>query len=198
MIVLTPVSEATVLSAWAVAELRGPAGARAVEMGLMSAQVLDGLRADAGASFTAGDWTQAHHAIRFKRAPLIGNLFDLGIEWASAVFDVAQLHALQIIAIPEWHTKYPSHRMDELAGTRHLPGVTPEFRGFETTLESPIAVCASLDGTACLVEGYTRVGTFLRDVGAGLVPDNATMPMLLGISPRIHEWAGPKGWRWWP
>lgn len=126
MMTLTPVSEATVLSAWAVAELRGPAGARAVEMGLLSAHVLAGLRADAGASFTAADWAQAHQAIRFKRAPLIGNLFELGLEWSATVFDVAQLQALQVIAIPEWHAKYPSHRMDELAGTRYLPGVTPE------------------------------------------------------------------------
>jgi hypothetical protein len=194
---LSTVTEQTVLSTWALAELRGPAGARAVEMGLMSAQVLDRLRTDADPSLTAAEWTQAHHAIRVKRAPLIGNLFDLGVTWSSAVFEVDDLQGLEIIAIPEWHAKYPTQRLEELAGTRHLSGDAPEFRGFETTLESPIAVCERLDGPCCLVEGYTRVATFLRDSGAGLTTSRE-MRMLLGVSPRIHEWAGPRGRRWWP
>lgn len=197
MTTLTPVTDRTVLMAWALAELRGPAGTKAVALGQLSAQVLDGLRTGREDALSEDEWTQAVVAIGCKRAPLIGNLFTLDVAWHATVFDLPALQALEIIAIPEWHAKYPSHRMDELAGARHLPGSDPEFRGFETAGESPLAVCATLDGPCCLVEGYTRVATFLRDVGAGCTSDRA-MRMLLGVSPRIHDWAGPKGWRWWP
>lgn len=192
-----PVSDDNILEAWGVAELRGPSGTVAVERGLLSPQVLESVRADGGESLAADGWRQVRDTILVKRGPLIGNLFTLGIEWSLRAVTVDQLQALEIIAIPEWHAKYPTHRMDELAGARHLPGTAPEFRGFETACESPICVGASAEGPFCLVEGYTRVGTFLRDVLAGLTSERQ-MRMLVGVSPRIHEWAGPTGWRWWP
>jgi len=198
MIALTQVTETTVLAAWAVAELRGPAGPRMVEAGFLSAQVLDGLRSGLVDSLSANGWEEAIAAIRIKRELLIGNLFTLGIEWYATAFAVEELRALEIIAVPEWLAKYPTRTMGELAGARSLEGIEPEFRGFGTALESPIAVAATLDGPRCLLEGYTRVGTFLRDVQAGLTPDTE-MRMLVGVSPRIHEWhRGPQGWAWWP
>lgn len=202
MTTLTPVTDQDVLIAWGVAELRGAAGTRAVALGLLTAQVLDGLQSGDPDALSADGWAQVIAAIQHKRAPLIGNLFTLGIEWTRTTFDVAQLQAMEIIAVPEWHAKYPSHRMDELAGPRDLARTGPEFRGFETVIECPIAVGATLDGLFCLVEGYTRVAAFLHDAHGGLTKPGdiavPTMPMLLGVSSRIHEWEGPKGWRWWP
>jgi len=72
------------------------------------------------------------------------------------------------------------------------------FAGSETTVERPIAVGPSLDGPLCLMEGYTRLASILRDHRAGIC-STPEVEMFVGIAPLIEtEWTSVQGnHRWW-
>lgn len=130
------------------------------------------------------------------RAPLTTGLLTLQLEWYEGAVRVDALRTMRFFNMPEWTAKAPSRLFGDLVGVRTLDGNAPEFRGFTTSIERPIAVGPSLDGPLCLVEGYTRCGAIVRDHGAGLSTIEQ-VPMIVGITPRIKEWSNGAGWRWW-
>jgi hypothetical protein len=196
-----PISASDMLRAWGVAELRSPKAQKALDQGLVSAQVADALRSGNLDTLSEDGWASIEAAVLKARAPLIGNLLELGVEWFDGEMSVEDLQALRIIELKEWVTKYPTRMLTELCGARDPARTEPEFKGFGTEIERPVAVGVDHHGPLCLVEGYTRVCTFLRDTSAGFHGDVESVtpqpiPMILGLSPRIAEWTHPKGHRW--
>ena len=52
------------------------------------------------------------------------------------------------------------------------------------------------DDDFCLVEGYTRCCTLIRDTLAGLwIP--TPIPILVGLWKDVTTWTSPKGTRWY-
>ena len=126
---------------------------------------------------------------------MLGGLLSLRPEWYEGDIPAAELADMRFFDLPDWTAKTPSRNFGDLVGMRHLPGSEPEFRGFSTRIERPIAVAASLEGPFCLVEGYTRCGSSLRDHRAGLA-NLDRLPIIAGITPRIAEWSDGHGHSW--
>jgi hypothetical protein len=147
-------------------------------------------------TLTPDEWQFLEESLRLYRGPLIKHLLELGVEWCAGHMLVAALADMRFLNVPAWVAKAPSRAFGDLIGTRHLEGQAPEFRGFSTTIERPIAVGPNLLGPLCLLEGYTRCGAILRDRRAGL-SDIERVPMIVGICPRVAEWTNGHGHRWW-
>lgn len=192
------VTEATVLRAWAVAEAtsaKEPLG-KAVAEGRCPPEMRDKLLAGRHRELTEAEWQALVRAVLQARGPLLQGLLDLRPEWYEGKVPIPFVEQMFFFNLPAWVAKTPSRNLGDLAGTRHQSGNEPEFRGFFTDIERPIAVGPSLDGPFCLVEGYTRCGCLVRDHRAGLsILD--PIPILVGISPRIAEWSNGQGHLWW-
>src|SRR5437016_5674149 len=93
------------------------------------------------------------NAIREYRAPMLDDLVALEARWYEGALPVHRLGEMRFFNLPPWTTKTPSRMFADLAGTRTIAGNQPEFRGFRTTVERPIAVGADLTGPLCLLEG---------------------------------------------
>jgi len=147
-------------------------------------------------TLTAQEWRLLENGIRQYRAPILNHLSTLGVEWFDGQIPVTALAVMRFFNLPQWVTKAPSRSFGDLAGRRQLPGSAPEFRGFSTMIERPIAVGPSLAGPLCLLEGYTRCGALVRDDRAGLSPLES-IPIIVGVCPRITEWTNGAGHLWW-
>ena len=191
-----PATASQMLQAWGVAELRSPRGDQALQAGLISPQLLEALRTQDFGGISPDGWASVEDATIAMRGQLVSSLLHLELHWYDHDLDLAGVQALRFFNLPEWQTKWPSQMLVDLAGERDTTRTEPEFRGFETPIERPIAVGPSLNGPFCLVEGYTRVCTWLRDQHAW--PHHTPLPFLIGISPQIQAWAHPRGHKWWP
>jgi hypothetical protein len=145
----------------------------------------------------AGDWEILVNAIQQTRQPLLAGLIGAPIEWYEAEADAQDMSAMSFIAVKEWAEKWPSMRLVDLCGTRHKQGPEPEFQGWRTSIARPIALGQTKDGPFCLIEGYTRCCTWLRDERASIRPPS-TVPLIVGIWPGVSRWASPTGHHWWP
>src|SRR5262245_28934793 len=103
---------------------------------------------------------------------------------------------MRFFNLPQWVSKAPSRSFGDLAGSRTVQGRVPEFRGFSTSIERPIAIAPSFSGAFCLLEGYTRCAAIVRDHRAGLSTLEA-VPMIVGVCPRALEWTNGQGHPWW-
>ena len=191
-----PATASQMLRAWGVAELRSPRGEQALQAGLVSVHLLSMLRAQEFDAISPDGWASVEDAIIAMRGQLVSSLLHLELHWYDRTLDHDAISALRFFNLPEWQAKWSSQMLVDLAGEPDLARTGPEFHGFETVIERPIVVGPSLNGPFCLVEGYTRVCTWLRDMQKWPVPHS--LPFLIGISPRIEAWAHPRGHRWWP
>ena len=192
-----PATASQMLRAWGVAELRSSRGDQALQAGLVSVHLLSMLRAQEFDAISPDGWASVEDAIIAMRGQLVSSLLHLDLHWYEHELDLAGVTALRFFNLPEWQAKWPSQRLVDLAGERDPGRTEPEWHGFETPIERPIAVGRTLHGPFCLVEGYTRVCTWLRDRRTGWLCEDS-LPFLIGISPRIEQWAHPRGHRWWP
>jgi len=147
---------------------------------------------------TEADWVSLKRAIIAVRSPFLVSLIALAPDWYVGHLSIDAVAAMRFANSDDWPQKWPSRVFGDLAGARHLPGRTPEFRGFRTTIERPIAVGPSLDGPFCLMEGYTRLACILRDHRAAIrsTPD---VELFVGVATLIEtEWTNVAGnHRWW-
>ena len=188
------VTESSVLRAWAIAETtteKAPLR-QAVREGRLRDKLLGGRSDD----LSEPEWQALERAILQTRGPMLTGLLSLRPDWHEGDMPVSRLADMRFFNVPAWTAKTPSRNFGDLAGRRHLPGVEPEFRGFATRTERPIAVAASLDGPFCLIEGYTRCASLLRDHRAGMA-SREQVPMVVGVTPRIAEWSDGRGHPWW-
>jgi CheY-like chemotaxis protein len=201
-----PTTASHMLRAWGVAELRSPRGSQALQAGLISPQLLDALHHQHFDTISPEGWAAIEDAVIAMRGQLVSSLLHLELRWYERELDLPGVQALRFFNLPEWQQKWPSQMLVDLAGERDPARTEPEFHGLETSLEPYgldtslerlIAVGATLRGPFCLVEGYTRAATWLRDKQAGLAGPE-TLPFLIGISPHIAVWAHPRGHKWWP
>jgi hypothetical protein len=193
----TRIDYVTVLRAWAIAEAtsgkEGFAHAFAEQAPQpMRANVLN----RHVESLTADEWRVLEVNIRQYRAPMLDHLLALGVDWFDAQLSVGALENMRFFNLPQWVSKAPSRRFGDLAGSRTVPGLAPEFRGFSTSIERPIAVAPSPCGPFCLLEGYTRCGAIVRDRRAGL-STLEVVPVIVGVCPRALEWTNGQGHQWW-
>ncbi len=178
------------MRAWAIAEATSQKAAlgKAVAEGWCPPEMREKLLSGRYAALTETEWQALERVILQSRGPLLQ-----GFE---GHVPVEVLRQMRFFDLPDWTAKAPSRNLGDLCGERHLPGREPEFRGFFTGIERPIAVGPSLQGPFCLVEGYTRCGAILRDHRAGL-SQVERVPIIVGITPRIAEWSDGQGHRWW-
>jgi hypothetical protein len=193
----TRIDNATVLRAWAIAEATsGKEGfAQAVAQQAPKA-IRDKVFGGKAETLTDSEWRLLEGGIRQYRAPMLDHLLALGVDWFDGLVPVAELENMRFFNLPKWVSGTRSRRFGDLAGSRAVAGSAPEFRGFSTTIERPIAVGPSLAGPLCLLEGYTRCGALVRDHRAGLSPLES-IPIIVGVCPRITEWTNGAGHRWW-
>jgi hypothetical protein len=193
----TPIDYKTVLRAWAIAEATsGKEGFAQAFAQHAPAAIRDKVLTGKGQTLTDEEWRLLEENIRHYRAPMLDHLSTLEVEWFDGQTPVAALASMRFFNLPKWVSQAPSRSFGDLAGSRELPGLAPEFRGFATRIERPIAVGPSLAGPLCLLEGYTRCGAIVRDHGAGLSTLEA-VPMIVGVCPRVTEWTNGEGHRWW-
>lgn len=193
-----PVDETTVLRAWAIAEAmsqKTPLG-KAVARGRYLPEMTEKLLSGRHEALSDSEWRALERDIVETRSALLQGLNALHPQWYEGHASAELLREIRFFNLPDWTAKTPSRRLVDLSGDRNLPGREPEFRGFSTSVERPIAVGPSLDGPLCLVEGYTRCCAILRDCRAGLLQVQQ-VPMIIGITSRIREWTNGQGHRWW-
>jgi len=193
------VEQQSILRAWAIAEAtstkeplgqaiaqgRGPSG--------LAAKVVAGLHEE----ITDAEWQWLERAILQTRGHLLDGLIHLRPEWYEGEVLLTFLEGIRFFNLPDWVRKTPSRQFADLVMSRRKPvGHAPEFHGFATAIERPIAVGPSLEGPFCLLEGYTRCGCLLRDYRAGLSSLDR-LPMVIGVASRIAEWSNGHGHRWW-
>lgn len=190
-----PVSLDVVLRSWGIAE------ATSTKESGFSAEVARQAPAIHGKLLRAEPLSEAEldalaRGIEQYRAPLISGLQAVQPQWFEGVLPVQTLAEMRFFNMNEWSEKAPSRMFGDLAGTRTIAGTQPEFRGFATSVERPIAVAPSLDGPFCLVEGYTRCAAIVRDHRAGLSA-TGEVPMIVGVTLRITAWSNGRGHAWW-
>ncbi len=192
------ITESAVLRAWAIAETTSNKTelGKAVREGRCPAELRDKLLGARDVELTEPEWQVLERAILDSRGALLRQLVDLRPEWYEGEVPVGSLEQLRFFNLPEWVAKAPSRNFGDLVGTRSQGGNAPEFRGFATRTERPVAVGAGLEGLLCLVEGYTRCGCLLRDYRAGL-SSVERLPIIVGVTPRIQEWSNGQGHLWW-
>jgi len=193
-----PIPQSAVLRAWAIAETtsnKTPLG-DAVREGRCAPELRDKLLGKRDGELTEAEWEALERAILQTRGALLGSLIDLRPQWYEGEVGIEALAQLRFFNLPDWVAKAASRSFGDLAGTRSQPGRQPEFRGFATRSERPIAVGASLEGPLCLIEGYTRCACLLRDYRAGL-STTSHLPLIVGVTPRIREWSNGQGHSWW-
>lgn len=185
------------LRAWAVAEIRSRRGPQMVAAGALPQRLLEVCLVQEFDALSPADWEAIENVIVDSRGALLSGLLLLNVQWYTGDLTIAEARHLRCFNLRAYLEKAPSGMLMDLAGRRYLEGVEPEFRGLETDLEMPIAVGPSLAGPFCLVEGYSRTASWLRDHAAG-IPSKDALPFIIGTSSRIHHWAHPRGHKWWP
>jgi hypothetical protein len=159
----------------------------------LAAKILAGLHAE----ITAAEWYWLEQTTLQTREPLLHGLIRLRPDWYDGEVPITFLEGMRFFNLAEWVRKIPSRQFADLAMSRQKPvGHEPEFHGFATAIERPIAAGPSLEGPFCLLEGYTRCGCLLRDYRAGLSSLDR-LPMVIGVTSRIAEWSNGHGHLWW-
>ena len=193
------VDQRAVLRAWAIAE--ATSAKKPLEQAVMQARGPTGLSAKilAGrhAKITETEWQWLEQSILEVRRALLHGLIRLRPDWYEGEVPIIFLEDMRFFKLSDWVRKVPSRQFADLVMSRERPaGNEPEFRGFATSIERPIAAGPSLDGPFCLLEGYTRCGCLLRDYRAGFSSLDR-LPMMIGVTPRIAEWSDGHGHLWW-
>ncbi len=190
-IMWTPVDQSRMLRTWAMAEVVNPRWAH----NLVGVPWPLGLKAkmDVGQwdALTEAEWGMDEQVISQLRAPLLDGLLPLLPKWNEGELAIEAVADMRIMAFPRFLEKAASRRLADLAEAERGAGPAgrPEFiRAAMVGL--PIAVGRTLDGPFTLMEGYTRCCCALRDHHTGLY-DGLPMPMVVGVTERIEEWA------WW-
>ena len=149
-------------------------------------------------TLTEADWVSLKRAIVVVRSPFLISLIALNPDWYVGRMSLDAVAAMRFANSGDWPQKWPSRVFGDLAGVRHLPGRAPEFRGFRTAIERPIAVGPALDGPFCLMEGYARLACVLRDHRAG-IRNTTEAEIFVGVTRLIEtEWTNTAGnHRWW-
>ena len=184
-----------VLRSWAIAEATsdkeaGFSGAVRQQAPSLHAKLL---RGDA---LSESELNAIANAIKQYRAPMLAGLLPLDPAWYEGAVSIETLSEMRIFNLPAWVARTPSRSLSEHCGApQPRSSSEPEFRGFRNPLERIIAVGVTQDEPFCLLEGYTRGCAMIRDHKAGLRVE--TVPVYLGVTPRIAEWSDGRGWLWW-
>ncbi len=191
------IGQTAVLRAWAIAEATSTKNQLGQQIAVLAPAASRKIQARELDRLTENDWQTLEQAIVKVRAFLLKTLIALEPEWYEGNIGFEALAAMRFFDLPDWTSKTPSRIFGDFCGERHLPGREPEFRGFRTSIECPIAVAPALDGPLCLIEGYTRCATILRDHRAGLSTIQE-VPIILGVTSRITTaWTNGRNHRWW-
>lgn len=183
------------LMAFALAEVRSEKSALGVAIRKAPPDHALAQKVRANADLGPADWDVLVRAILQTRAPLLESLVaSPAVEWWEAETTVDELLGMRFIAVSEWLAKWPSQRLADLCGLRHVPGNAPEFQGWPDLITQPIAV--GRDNDYCLVEGYTRCCTLIRDTRAGLCLPTPVR-IIVGLWEHVDQWVSPMGTRWY-
>ncbi len=176
---------------WAIAEATSAQKEMSEVVAGWPAETQRKLHAGEQDALSEDEWRMLEAAIVLTRQPLLVGLLWLQPQWYQGEVPVEMLADMRIINFSPFVQKAPSRKLSDLAEAR--PGGATDAKS-EFSLDKmvglPIAVGLSLDGPFCLVEGYTRCCTILRDYKGGTF-SHRQVPLIVGVSERIVEWS------WW-
>lgn len=184
---------------WAVAELDsarfGDAFRRWIPTDLQT-RVLANRRDD----LTVDDWAQLKTAVLNVRFPILLDLLLLGTDWYLGDLDSIELPSLRVMNYEPHVRLAPSRNLaalaKELDAGRNPPGEDEFGNNYRTIRDAflldrargrPILVAEDSSGPFTMLEGYTRM-TAMTSLAAAERIHIPSVPILLGVCPRLHDW----------
>jgi len=196
---LKKISEEGMLRHWALAETASIRRWKYLE-NMLPQKILDKVRVD-DFDFTNGEWQKLVLMIRSFRSPLLDGLLLLQFEWYEGVIPVNELDQLEMMNWPPFAGLAGSRKLVDLALAFQEGKMPPGHHEFAENLDwlrsdfqidkmkgRPILVGKSNEPPYMLVEGFTRMSALLLNLLEGNTMSE-DMPIVLGTSRRIGEWA---------
>ena len=187
----TRIDQFKMLRNWARAEATSPQREMSEVIGGWPAETQRKLYAGQHEALSEAEWRMLEAGIVLTRQPLLVGLLWLQPQWYQRDVPVEMLADMRIINFSPFVQKASSRKLADLAEAER-GGATAGKSEFslDKMVGLPIAVGLSFDGPFCLVEGYTRCCTILRDYKDGTF-QHRQVPFIVGVSERIVEWS------WW-
>lgn len=200
---LTEASERDLYWEWVRAEVDVPVGSPRYTDRLghgLDERRLSLLAQEAREKLTEGDWDALRVAYRRLRGDYLDPLFGSDTRWFYGDLPVAELPEVRIPNLTiSFVPVAPSRRLAEFVAALDSGKETPQlpnhliYRHMRPIFDSarargcPILIAEHREGPYVLAEGLTRTCVVLSRAMHG-EPTPATLRVLLGVSPRAHDW----------
>ncbi|MCI4317249.1 MAG: hypothetical protein L3J96_01805 [Thermoplasmata archaeon] len=147
------------------------------------------------------DWDRVRRAVRQAREPVLRELPALDLAWFTGELPVEDVASIRVMNTPAFAAYAPTRRIAEfvdkldervpLTGDDMFASNYSRFRPrFNPTkvIGRPILLAPREAGPFTELEGLTRLCAYASAwFAAEVVP--ASVPVLLGVSPRVHHWS---------